>query len=55
MEYELLDTGVFDGDRYFDVFVSTPRPARDILVRITAFNRGRMRPNCTFCRRCGPQ
>ena len=41
MEYELLDTGVFDDNRYFDVFVeyakSTPE---DILVRITAVNRG---------------
>ena len=41
LEYELLDTGVFDQDRYFDVFVeyakSTPD---DILVQITACNRG---------------
>jgi hypothetical protein len=41
MEYELLDTGVFQDNRYFDVFVeyakSTPE---DILVRITAVNRG---------------
>jgi hypothetical protein len=41
MEYELLDTGVFNGDRYFDVFVeyakSTPE---DILIQISVFNRG---------------
>jgi hypothetical protein len=41
MEYELLDTGVFDGDRYFDVFVEYAKGgAEDILVQITAFNRG---------------
>jgi hypothetical protein len=40
-EYELLDTGVFDGDRYFDVFVEYAKgDADDILVRITAINRG---------------
>ncbi|HEV3467690.1 MAG TPA: hypothetical protein VG148_00100 [Pyrinomonadaceae bacterium] len=40
-EYELLDTGVFDGDRYFDVFVEYAKAGpEDILVRITAFNRG---------------
>jgi len=40
-EFELLDTGVFEGDRYFDVFVeyakSTPE---DMCIRITAVNRG---------------
>jgi len=41
MEYELLDTGVFDGDRYFDVFVEYAKgDAEDLLVRITAINRG---------------
>ena len=41
MEYELLDTGVFNDDRYFDVFVEyTKGGPEDILVRITAFNRG---------------
>ena len=41
MEYELLDTGVFEGDRYFDVFVeyAKARP-EDLLVRITVVNRG---------------
>ena len=40
-EYELLDTGVFDGDRYFDVFVEYAKAAPDdILIRITACNRG---------------
>ncbi len=41
MEYELLDTGVFNDDRYFDVFVEYAKGgAEDILVKITAFNRG---------------
>jgi len=40
-EYELLDTGVFDKDRYFDVFVEYAKAGpEDILVRITAVNRG---------------
>jgi len=40
-EYELLDTGVFDDDRYFDVFVEYAKAsAEDILIRITAANRG---------------
>src|SRR6201991_3238123 len=41
MEYELLDTGVFNGDRYFDVFVEYAKDgAEDILVKIMAINRG---------------
>ncbi|MCY2994009.1 MAG: glucosidase [Planctomycetota bacterium] len=41
MEYELLDTGVFNEDRYFDVFVEYAKAGLDdILVRITAANRG---------------
>jgi hypothetical protein len=41
MEYELLDTGVFDGDRYFDVFVEYAKAGpEDILIKITAANRG---------------
>ena len=40
-EYELLDTGVFDDDRYFDVFVEYAKAGpEDILIRITAHNRG---------------
>jgi len=40
MEYELLDTGVFDDDRYFDVFVEYAKAdPEDILVKITAANR----------------
>jgi Glycosyl hydrolase family 63 C-terminal domain len=41
MEYELLDTGVFNEDRYFDVFVEYAKDGpEDILIRITAANRG---------------
>src|SRR3974390_96510 len=40
-EYELLDTGIFDDDRYFDVFVEYAKGSpHDLLVRITACNRG---------------
>jgi hypothetical protein len=40
-EYELIDTGVFDDDRYFDVEVEYAKSAPDdILIRITASNRG---------------
>jgi hypothetical protein len=39
-EYELLDTGVFDQDRYFDVFVEYAKKApEDILIQISIFNR----------------
>ncbi|MGV3484274.1 MAG: MGH1-like glycoside hydrolase domain-containing protein, partial [Planctomycetaceae bacterium] len=41
MEYELLDTGVFDEDRYFDVFVEYCKAdPEDLLIRITVVNRG---------------
>ncbi len=40
-EYELLETGLFDDSRYFDVFVEYAKAdVEDILVRITAINRG---------------
>jgi hypothetical protein len=40
-EYELLDTGVFADDRYFDVFVEYAKEGpEDVLIRITAHNRG---------------
>jgi hypothetical protein len=41
MEYELLDTGVFDEDRYFDVFVEYAKQTpTDMLIQITVCNRG---------------
>ncbi|HET6573835.1 MAG TPA: glucosidase [Fimbriiglobus sp.] len=40
-EYELLDTGVFDGDRYFDVYVEYAKAGPDDLcIRVEACNRG---------------
>jgi hypothetical protein len=40
-EYELLDTGVFAQDRYFDIFVEYAKAApEDILIRISVCNRG---------------
>ncbi len=40
-EYELLDTGVFNDNRYFDVFMEYAKAApEDILIKITAWNRG---------------
>jgi hypothetical protein len=40
-EYELIDTGVFEDDRYFDIFVEYAKAdADDIAIRITAHNRG---------------
>ncbi|KAI8603186.1 Six-hairpin glycosidase-like protein [Dissophora ornata] len=42
-EYELLDTGVFNENKYFDVFVEYAKDGQDvddILVKITAHNRG---------------
>ena len=40
-EFELIDTGAFDEDRYFDVVVEYAKAAPDdILVRVTATNRG---------------
>jgi hypothetical protein len=40
-EYELLETGVFDDDRYFDVLVEYAKAeVDDILIKISAANRG---------------
>jgi Mannosylglycerate hydrolase MGH1-like glycoside hydrolase domain len=41
LEYELLDTRVFDDDRYFDVFVEYAKAApEDVLIKISLCNRG---------------
>jgi len=41
LEYELIDTGTFDDDRYFDVFVEYAKgEPEDILIQITVHNRG---------------
>ena len=40
-EFELLDTGIFDDDRYFDIFIEYAKKSpEDICIRIEAFNRG---------------
>jgi Mannosylglycerate hydrolase MGH1-like glycoside hydrolase domain len=40
-EFELIDAGVFDGDRYFDVFIEYAKATHeDILLRVTVVNRG---------------
>ena len=40
-EFELLDTGIFDDNRYFDVFVEYAKAdTEDILIKITVANRG---------------
>ena len=55
MEYELLDTGIFDDDRYFDVVVEYAKDAHDdILMLVTALQpRTRTRRRSTCSRRCG--
>ena len=50
-EYELIDTGIFDEDRYFDVFVEYAKATpEDILIRITFVTAARKQPCCT----CSP-
>ena len=40
MEFELLDTGIFEDDRYFDVFVEYAKAGpEDVLMRVTVHNR----------------
>ena len=40
-EFELMDTGIFDDGRYFDVFIEYAKAtSEDMLIRITAWNRG---------------
>jgi hypothetical protein len=40
-EFELLDTGIFEDDRYFDIFIEYAKESpEDICIRVEAFNRG---------------
>ncbi|MEL6902353.1 MAG: glucosidase, partial [Cyanobacteria bacterium J06606_4] len=40
-EFELLDTGIFESDRYFDIFVEYAKKTdEDLCVKVTAYNRG---------------
>ncbi len=46
-EYELLDTGVFAENRYFDIFIEYAKAGQeDILINITVINRGREAADC---------
>jgi len=55
-EFELLDTGVFAENRYFDIFVEYAKAdVEDVLIKITAVNRGRKRPRCICCHNFVPQ
>ena len=41
LEYELLDTGIFEQNRYFDIFIEYAKAApEEILIRVSAWNRG---------------
>src|ERR1700744_2185934 len=41
-EFELMDTGIFNDDNYFDVFIEYAKAdTEDILIRITVHNRGK--------------
>ena len=54
MEYELLDTGIFNGDRYFDVFVEYAKQAPGTSSsRSACVIEGLSRPRYTFCRLYG--
>ena len=54
MEYELLDTGVFEDDRYFDVFVEYAKGGPKTSSCASRRSTGdRTRPTCISCRRCG--
>jgi hypothetical protein len=58
-EFELLDTGIFDDDRYFDVYVEYAKAGpQDILMKVTVHNRAQpsRTPSllpCTCCQRFG--
>lgn len=42
-EYQLIDTGIFEEDRYWDIVIETAKEAHDpdeLLFRVTAWNRG---------------
>ena len=42
LEYELIDTGIFDENRYFDIYIEYAKfSSEDILIQITAHNRGK--------------
>lgn len=49
LEYELLDTGIFDENRYFDVFTEYAKAdEEDILIKISVYNRGPVNAEITL-------
>ena len=53
-EFELIDTGVFEGGRYFDVFAEYAKKSpNDIHIRITVANRATNQPRSSFFRPSG--
>jgi hypothetical protein len=53
-EYELVDTGIFGEDRYFDVHVEYAKVGpTDLIIRISATTVDRILLHCGYCRRCG--
>ena len=53
-EFELVDTGIFNENRYFDVVIEYAKNSpNDLCIRITMTNRGPSRLNCTCCRHFG--
>lgn len=47
-EYELIDTGIFDENKYFDIFIEYAKAdSKDILIKITAYNRGDQKASLT--------
>lgn len=48
-EYELLDTGIFNENRYFDLFIEYAKAEEeDILIKLTLYNRGPEKAPCTL-------
>jgi hypothetical protein len=55
-EFELIDTGVFEGSKYFDVFVEYAKAGpQDILIKITVHNRGNEKLLFMFYQRFGSE
>lgn len=47
LEYELLDTGIFDGNEYFDIYIEYAKEnENDLLIKATIYNRG---PSAALC------
>ena len=51
-EFELVDTGIFDDDRYFDVFIEQAKSGPEDLYRVEIVNRGPEPAMIHVCPRC---